>query len=237
MNRKLTVIFPLVLLLCACCVNAQNKTQQVTNSIAKNLKKYNGQQYCPSVEFFDTSGTKVRLDQFKGKNILVNLWFIGCMPCFSEIPFERELQKRFADDTTFMLLNICVVPANMLRWKQFIKYNNMAGQHLMMDESVIDSLGTDKTGQLLRARSFPTYILLNSSLKIIGYELPEPSSEIQLDYIIDHLKSGRTVPELYKEVMSGLQHFDAKNTGSTFYQWMKEFYKQDPVQYFTEKSR
>src|SRR5436189_3271099 len=121
-------------------VSAQNKTKQAVNSTMREMKKYNGELYCPRLSFIDTSGKKVTLDQFRGKNILVNLWFIGCMPCFSEIPFEKAMYNRFNTDTTLTLLNICVIPAGYERWRDFIENYEMAGTHLMMDEHTVDSL-------------------------------------------------------------------------------------------------
>ena len=236
MIRKPVLIYFLLFFVLGISAGAQNKFIQAINSDARNMKKYNGERYCPNFEFTDTAGNKVTLDQFKGRNILVNLWFIGCMPCMAEIPFEKAMYKRFSEDTTLTFLNICVRQKNFEHWKSFTSYYEMPGIHLMIDENTMDSLGSDKIARILKTDAFPTYILLNSKLQISGYAIPAPSDEIQLDYILDHLKTGRSVPDLYKDFHTQMQHLSTKDTGSKLYQWIKEFYKQEPMEYFMERS-
>jgi thiol-disulfide isomerase/thioredoxin len=235
MTSKRALIYFILFPLLAINTAAQNKVAQAINSDARRMKKYNGEVYCSNFQFIDTAGKKVTLDQFKGRNILVNLWFIGCMPCMAEIPFEKKMYNRFSQDTNLTFLNICIRQKNFEHWKSFTSYYEMPGIQLMIDENVIDSLG-DKIYRILKTESFPTYLLLNSKLQISGYNIPAPSDEIQIDYILFHLKTGRKVADLYKEFMSQMQGFNAYDTGSKLYQWIKEFYKQEPMDYFMERA-
>ncbi|MFL0585378.1 TlpA family protein disulfide reductase [Sphingomonas olei] len=40
----------------------------------------------PAVTFFDASGKKVSLADFRGKPVLLNLWATWCAPCIKEMP-------------------------------------------------------------------------------------------------------------------------------------------------------
>ena len=48
----------------------------------------------PSMVFKDPDGTKMRLSDYKGKVILVNIWATWCAPCIAEMPMLDELQAK-----------------------------------------------------------------------------------------------------------------------------------------------
>jgi thiol-disulfide isomerase/thioredoxin len=49
----------------------------------------------PAVYFYDKSGQKKTLEDFKGKVVLVNLWATWCPPCIGELPSLSKLQEMF----------------------------------------------------------------------------------------------------------------------------------------------
>jgi thiol-disulfide isomerase/thioredoxin len=49
-------------------------------------------------------GKSYSLEDFKGKVVLINLWFIGCPPCVAEIPIFNQLSKEF-DDKNFVIIS------------------------------------------------------------------------------------------------------------------------------------
>ena len=48
-----------------------------------------------SVEGLD--GTKTKISEHKGKNLILNLWGIWCGPCRDEMPHLAQMQKQYAD--------------------------------------------------------------------------------------------------------------------------------------------
>ncbi|TAL31690.1 MAG: TlpA family protein disulfide reductase [Alphaproteobacteria bacterium] len=48
----------------------------------------------PAAAFYDASGKKVTLDDFKGQPVLVNLWATWCPPCVGELPSLERLQGK-----------------------------------------------------------------------------------------------------------------------------------------------
>jgi len=49
----------------------------------------------PDFEFVDIDGRDRRLQEFKGRYVLLNFWYQGCTPCSDEFPFLREALRRF----------------------------------------------------------------------------------------------------------------------------------------------
>src|SRR5271154_7081838 len=55
----------------------------------------------------DLKGTKITLDQFKGKVIFLNLWATWCGPCRAEMPTIQKLYDDLAkDNIVFVMLSL-----------------------------------------------------------------------------------------------------------------------------------
>ena len=51
----------------------------------------------PQVEFTNKAGEKMRLQDFKGKTVLLNFWATWCPPCIKEMPALNKIAKEFKD--------------------------------------------------------------------------------------------------------------------------------------------
>ena len=52
----------------------------------------------PSFELADLDGNPVRLEDLRGRPVIVNFWASWCMPCVEEFPLLRAVAERHADD-------------------------------------------------------------------------------------------------------------------------------------------
>jgi thiol-disulfide isomerase/thioredoxin len=48
----------------------------------------------PLLTFLDEEGTKVSLEKFRGKIVVLNLWATWCTPCVAEMPMLDRLQQQ-----------------------------------------------------------------------------------------------------------------------------------------------
>ncbi len=60
----------------------------------KNLTSLETPPARPSMVFTSPDGTEMRLSDYEGKVILVNIWATWCPPCIAEMPMLDELQTK-----------------------------------------------------------------------------------------------------------------------------------------------
>jgi thiol-disulfide isomerase/thioredoxin len=76
--------------------------------VLDKLKLTNGRPAAPDVGFVDATGKPLKLADFHGRYVLVNLWATWCGPCIKELPELARLQKELPQD------RITVVPVDVL---------------------------------------------------------------------------------------------------------------------------
>ena len=152
----------------------------------------------------DTSGVVFNTSVLKGKTIYVDFWFTACAPCIKEIPYSKSLQEYFAADTNIVFVNICI--ENFQRkqnWKQLVRDKKMTGINLFYP------LNRPQKVNLLREYriELPTYILVDSTMKVTGYDVPRPSEEGLVHWVLAEALKGRTLAEAMKPVNKSKEYF------------------------------
>lgn len=74
-------------------LNAEQKTEPQTTA-----------EYVEQAAFTSLDGDTVRVADFKGKVVMIDLWETWCKPCLASFPTLQKLQEEFADD--FVLLAV-----------------------------------------------------------------------------------------------------------------------------------
>ena len=52
--------------------------------------------------FYTLDGTPVSVEDYKGKNIVLNLWATWCKPCLKELPILDKARQKLGDDFVFL---------------------------------------------------------------------------------------------------------------------------------------
>lgn len=152
------------------------------------------------LELEDTSGILVKTSSLTGKTMYVDFWFITCPPCIKEIPYTKALHEYFANDTNIVFLTICIENIETKNaWKQMIKTQELPGLHLFYARNRPQKVNVLRKYNL----TFPTYLLVNKEMKVIGYNAPRPSEKGLVHWSIMKAAEGKTLPDSYKDV---LQH-------------------------------
>jgi thiol-disulfide isomerase/thioredoxin len=123
----------------------------------------------PDVENVTLEGKKVKLSDYKGKVVLLDIWATWCPPCRAMIPHERELVKEMKDKP-FVLVSVSADDEKETLTK-FLEKEQMPWVHWWNDgaENVVL--------KKYRVRAFPTLYLIDHSGKVREKWVGNPGNE------------------------------------------------------------
>ena len=64
------------------------------------------QQAAPSLKLHDLKGMSHKLEDYRGKPVLLNFWATWCVPCAAEMPLLSEMQKQYQGKIVFIAASI-----------------------------------------------------------------------------------------------------------------------------------
>ncbi|WP_026768791.1 TlpA disulfide reductase family protein [Asinibacterium sp. OR53] len=90
---------------------------------------------CYPFTLTSVGGKKVSLEELKGKKLLIDIWFTGCMPCIKLATKLSELDELLKHDDSFVLVSICMDQEESI-WKESVasgKYTSKDHLNLYTD--------------------------------------------------------------------------------------------------------
>lgn len=73
-----------------------------TGSMAK-IETHDAPKTLEDISFFDRDGKSVKLSEFKGRVVVLNVWATWCAPCRVEMPTLANLQKQYDPEKVLVL--------------------------------------------------------------------------------------------------------------------------------------
>lgn len=110
--------------------------------------------------FEDEGGRKVRLDDFRGKVVLVNLWATWCAPCRKEMPSLDRLQMRLGG-SDFAVLAISIERGGAPKVGAFYSETGVTALRIYIDDQ-------GEASAAVRSAAIPTSVLIDPDGKEIG---------------------------------------------------------------------
>jgi thiol-disulfide isomerase/thioredoxin len=104
----------------------------------------------------DMSGAEFDSKELKGKIVVLNFWFINCLPCQMERPYLNELVKEYAANDNIVFLAIAL--DNKPALDSFLKKNPF-DYHVIPDGRAIANEN--------KVEGYPTHVILNKEGKIV----------------------------------------------------------------------
>jgi len=129
------LLIAVVLSLAACNGNREGQAMAAEKSTASS--EYNSQ-YNFTTQLL--GGGDVRLQDFKGKVIIVDLWDTWCPPCRMEIPHFIELHSEY-QDKGFVMLGLAFGQEGQMAVEKFIEDNGINYINGFVTQDVILKLG------------------------------------------------------------------------------------------------
>ena len=60
----------------------------------------------PNLELRDLKGAAHKLDEYRGKPLVLNFWATWCVPCATEMPLLNEMQHRYKNKILFIAASV-----------------------------------------------------------------------------------------------------------------------------------
>ena len=113
----------------------------------------------PNFDLATLDGHRVKLSDYRGKAVLLNVWATWCSPCKVEMPWFVELQKKYGNDG-LVILGIAMDDSDAPKIAQF-------ASEMGVNYPVL--LGTDKVSEQYGNVEFlPTSFYIDREGKIVG---------------------------------------------------------------------
>lgn len=122
----------------------------------------------PALSAADIDGKEWTLADFKGKYVYIDMWATWCAPCKRELPYLKELEKRFAGaDIVFLGLS---VDADKEKWEEMVRSGKLTGVQLYLGAQ-------SRFQKAYNVDGIPRFILLDKEGVIISNDMTRPSAK------------------------------------------------------------
>ncbi len=127
----------------------------------------------PEFDFIDENGKHYTLTDFKGRFVYLDIWGVGCGPCYREFENISALHEKYkTHEGRIAYVYLCGSYSNKEAWLRTAKRYGLAGYNLALPENY---KGAYDIGV------FPTYILIDPDGNVIEYNTSRPSELLKED--------------------------------------------------------
>lgn len=126
----------------------------------------------PAIDFSgkDMQGNTVKLSDFKGKYVYVDVWATWCGPCIGEIPYLDSLETDYeGKNIVFISYSI---DDNHAAWMKFVPEKQLKGVQIIGEKAWQSQLCKD-----YKIKGVPTFMFFDPEGRIISVKMTRPSDE------------------------------------------------------------
>ena len=191
--KKLTILSTTLLssaLILSACSSTSDKKEETNKQTATSSASENKAIQAFDFTAMDKDGKTVKLSDFKGKKVYINMWASWCGPCMREIPELEKTYQKLKDNKDIIFLSM--TSPNDAEFKNQSPQDK--GKDVILNKA--KELGVtypvlfDVNDRFIinyAIRSFPTHIFINSD-GTIGNRIAGAVTEESLTKEIEKLK-------------------------------------------------
>jgi len=128
----------------------------------------------PDFEGVTIDGRVVRLSDFEGKYLYIDVWATWCGPCKHELPYFEILKEEYKGrNIEFISVSI---DKSRFAWENMIREKNMQGHQLFVNGDFDSSFAA-----LYSVKAVPQFILIDPQGQIIDLTARHPSGRVRED--------------------------------------------------------
>ena len=163
MKNKITSIATVIILFVALYVFAHNLKQANAGSTEVTAGAPARQEEHPLISgltFKDLNGKDVKIEDFRGKVVLLDFWATWCDPCRIEIPWLIEFQKKYGS-RGFTVIGVAMDAEGKKKVEPYLQNErfDVNGSKDPIGYPIV--LGTDAISDRFGIEAFPTGILIS----------------------------------------------------------------------------
>ena len=165
--KKLTILSATLLssaLILSACSSSSEKKEETNKQTSTSSSSETKATQAFDFTAMDKDGKTVKLSDFKGKKVYINMWASWCGPCMREIPELEKVYQKYKDNKDIVFLSM-TSPNDA-------EFKNQSPQDKSKDVILKKAKELGATYPVLfdvndrfinyAIRSFPTHILINS---------------------------------------------------------------------------
>ncbi|WP_396601012.1 TlpA family protein disulfide reductase [Algibacter sp. R77976] len=164
----------------------ENSTNEKNNAIV--TETYNKltalKEGKPSPKFVDyenITGTKMSLDDLKGRYVYIDVWATWCGPCIQQIPHLQKVEKAYhGKNIEFVSISIDK-QSDYEKWKTMVIEKDLGGIQLFADNDWESAFVQD-----YQIQGIPKFILIDPEGNIVDANAPRPSSPKLIELFDKH---------------------------------------------------
>ena len=93
-----------------------------------------------TIEVVDFDELYSKIDLSVDKTYVINFWATWCAPCVKELPYFEEVNKKFKDKNTEVILVSLDFPSQIeSKLKPYLKKNNIKSKVILLDDSKMNT--------------------------------------------------------------------------------------------------
>lgn len=122
----------------------------------------NAPSFPPDLDWLNTGGEALSLEQLRGKVVLLDFWTYGCINCIHIIPDLKRLEAKYGDA-------LVVIGVHSAKFAQEGKTDSI--RKLVLRYDLAHPVVNDRDYQIWRAynaRAWPTLVLIDPAGKVVG---------------------------------------------------------------------
>ena len=123
----------------------------------------------PAFALLTPDGKELKLADFKGKVVYIDLWASWCAPCRQAMPDFKKLYEKYKNNEQMAFIGIAVSDGEK-EWRQALK------EEMPNWIQLIDKEGIVKKSYI--ANAIPKYILIDKNGNIVSFDAPGPENPV-----------------------------------------------------------
>ncbi len=144
---------------------------RIVNLITDKWQHLGTGQSAPDFEGVNPEGKTVKLSDFKGKIVYIDVWATWCGPCRKQIPYLEKLEEKYHGQAVeFMSVSI---DRSQVKWEKWMAEKSPKGTQIFMP----GGWGADICKKY-NITGIPRFILIDKEGKIINVSADRPSGGI-----------------------------------------------------------